>query len=124
MPKYLIVIKQNGEECDYSIGCGSSYWFFDAIDLEEAKAKAISYLKDDFGPYEDCDHAKYSCFFLDERDRAMSEAFIVEASQMVEVGHFYKEWHSKHRIEHERQLEEDKAVKERELYESLKKKYE
>ena len=42
MPNWICVMVQDGEGCDYTIGCGYRIKTFDAPDLDSAKAKAIS----------------------------------------------------------------------------------
>lgn len=47
MSKYLVVERQNGRGCDYTIGCGIKYGYIDADSFEEAKVKALE--NADFG---------------------------------------------------------------------------
>lgn len=60
MKHYLIILKQNGEGCDYTIGCGMNIKF---IDLEDNKSILDEVLKrfvnDDF--YVDCENGLESC---------------------------------------------------------------
>lgn len=43
MPKYLLVMEQKGEGCDYTIGCGTRAREIEAVDREDAlrQARAI-----------------------------------------------------------------------------------
>lgn len=40
MPKFAVVMKQHGEGCDYSIGCGMKLVELKAVTLEEARIEA------------------------------------------------------------------------------------
>ena len=39
--KFLICLKQSGEGCDYTIGCGMNFEIIEASSLENAKEKVI-----------------------------------------------------------------------------------
>jgi hypothetical protein len=118
MPKYVLVVKQ------YEGDNKRDYTFFEAVDFEQAKNWSMCFLMSKFGPYENCDHDNYPCFFSEKGENNLKEAILVEISQHVEVGASYKNWFSDQEEEHRKQIKDATDAKERELYERLKKKYE
>lgn len=39
--KYLVCEKQNGEGCDYTIGCGMNYYIIEGRSIEDVEGKVI-----------------------------------------------------------------------------------
>lgn len=46
MAKFLVLMKQSGQGCDYTIGCGIKWKHLEAPSLEEATVSAVSWVRD------------------------------------------------------------------------------
>ena len=98
--KYLVCKKQEGEGCDYTIGCGMRFDFIEADSIQDATEKAV------FPSGRD----EYSAL---EGDFALEIIFIVPAEyvSMVDVARM------KNEIKEIRKREAEKTQKEKELAE-------
>lgn len=75
MPKFLILLKQGGQGCDYTIDCGVTYVFFEADDHDDAIAKALA--------RDDADLDDYSLAYYGE-DR-IEEAYLLPAGKIIDL---------------------------------------
>lgn len=48
IPSYSLWVKQSGEGCDYTIGCGEKIFSLDAHTLEEARKESLARLDERF----------------------------------------------------------------------------
>ena len=71
--KFVILMKQEGEGCDYTIACGQKYCFIEAADMEEALYRVRAASLDS-----SCKDFEISCDFEE-----MKEVFIVEVGHVV-----------------------------------------
>ena len=123
--KFVILVKQEGEGCDYTIGCGYLYRFFDAKDMEDALYRVRTMEREDHN-----DNLVFG-----HRASDLKQAIIVRVDDMVDALHTKSqreiaedEERAKAAKEEERQ-ERDAAAKEQEAkdraeYERLKRKFE
>ena len=75
--RFVILLRQHGEGCDYTIGCGYRFEFFDAKDMDDALYKARTKDREDYN---------YPCeriwgHKVDEMDKAL----ILPVDQMVDA---------------------------------------
>ena len=124
--KFVVLLKQAGEGCDYTIGCGYRYEFFEAKDMDDALWKVRTKNREDY----DDDSLRIWGHEADE----MKQAVILPAEAMVDALRTLSKREEKENRERERQedererLEKEAAATEREAeeranYERLKKKF-
>lgn len=65
---YFLYMKQSGEGCDYTIGCGAKLVRLDAENVVDARALALAAFED---------------YGIDGEERSLSEACIMEIAQDV-----------------------------------------
>lgn len=115
---YIAFLKQEGEGCDYSIGCG-----YDLIELTaDNHEKAIEELKKEIiGEFiNDEDYIGFEGGFNDERKLAKVTLYEVTVKESIPVDVWYKE-----AMQAEKQAKNDqKSAREKAEYERLKTKYE
>jgi len=107
--RYVIILKQRGEGCDYTIGCGINFKIIEARDFAEAQVKARAYFIENYS---------YGCEY--DRNLCDLEAMTIAAAPTSLP---VDEWWSAIRI---KEVERQKAAKEAEELaelERLKKKY-
>ncbi len=46
MAKFLVLMRQSGEGCDYTIGCGIKWKFLEAGTVEEAALSAVAWVRE------------------------------------------------------------------------------
>ena len=51
--KFILVMQQKGEGCDYTIGCGIKYYIITATSHVEAEEWAKKYIKENYPPGDD-----------------------------------------------------------------------
>ena len=123
--KFVVLLKQHGEGCDYMIGCGYKYVFFDAKDMEDALYKVRTKDRESYETEQVWGHR------LDEMD----DAIILPAETTVDALRTESKREKEEEAERKRlQDEEDRlnreaATKERETkdraeYERLRRKFE
>lgn len=72
--KFIVIMKQNGEGCDYTIGCGMTYCEVEASSYEDAKDKVL---------YEDIDEDDgYSGALDDGSEQQLKEMLIVKVDDV------------------------------------------
>jgi hypothetical protein len=125
--KFVLLLKQEGEGCDYTIGCGYKYVFFDAKDMDDALWQVRTKDRE----YSDEHEERIWGHHISE----MREAKILPADLVVDAMTTMSKRERKEEEDRQRQEEEEAkeaikaAVKEREAkeradYERLKKKFE
>jgi len=121
MPKFIAIRVQNGEGCDYTIGCGINYEEVEADNFEDAweKLKAEAYLDD----YEsDCECCMDTVNNLRNGESSLESYVIYQVA--AERDDMYDNWLD-NLEKRARALDEDADTKaRREQYESLKKEFE
>jgi len=103
--KFILIMEQDGEGCDYTIGCGKQFETIEADTVEEAKAKVPEIL--DY----------YGCLSCDEKELEK----LILTSNPIELP--YEEWLQAR--QDKEAAEEQRAVdaKEKAEYERLKAKH-
>lgn len=91
-----------------------------ADDLEDAKKQSIKMLREIFGPFEECNHSDYPCWFQNAHpDRKLYKSFLIEASQVFDIGESYKQWFESEKNSHKIELDKMQEGKGRTEYERL-----
>lgn len=116
MTQYAVLLKQIGNGCGYTIGCGKTWQFFEADSLQEAYIKAKSFILED--PNAEYPDEPPSLKYYDEDH--LASAHLVEIKAELPVEAWYNEWIVADRVRRAREKEE----KERAEFERLKAKYE
>ena len=107
--RYVIILEQRGEGCDYTIGCGINYKTIEAKDFEEAQAKAKAYVIENY---------TYGC----EYDRSLCDLeymTIAAAPTSLPIN----EWWDEERKKELKELRDVKEAEERAELARLQKKY-
>ncbi len=77
MKKYKVYLKQAGEGCDYTIGCGQKLITIEAENIEKATDKLAKIIQED-----------YSC---DETKLEKVEMYEVGVFGVLDIANFYKQ---------------------------------
>lgn len=113
MKTYLIIIKQSGEGCDFTIGCGLNIYNFKANTPEEAFTKWAESLSLTSDPYT-----------FEEYDTG---TYALDSVKIVEIANESNLW-DKFKIERRKEIQDqrnaEKTNKELEEYLRLKRKFE
>lgn len=81
MKDYVVLFNQGDNGCDYTIGCGKRFTFFQAEDLEDARLKV-------FEKREDERHKEYNIHYFGGQagsERELKQAIIIEIGSKFEV---------------------------------------
>jgi len=118
--RYIVIKTQEGEGCDYTIGCGMNYDFVDASNPAEAFQKIV---EDESWHLDD----EYVCKNLANIDNCNFESvleslMIIPAPEINE--HFYSALVEAAKIKYVELSTKNKEAKERAEYEKLKAKFE
>ncbi|MCK5609448.1 hypothetical protein KAR91_46675 [Candidatus Pacearchaeota archaeon] len=108
--KFLVCKKQDGDGCDYTIGCGMRYDFVEAVSIEQCIAK-VAYP----------DGFEEGCSFCYE-EQEINEAWIIpfQDVQKIDIEMIKNDYYNKIRKQHI----DTKNNEERKEYERLKAKFE
>lgn len=119
MKKFIVVIKQHGEGCDYTIGCAQKTVEIEAVDIQQAYERFSLMLEPNFDEVEDMDWTKDYGGYYDER--ALESAVIHEVvdTKKIDTVGLYAAITTK---ETKAFVEEQNNI-EKEEYERLKKKF-
>jgi len=104
--KYIAYIKQDGEGCDYTIGCAQTVKRFEANSFEEAEIKLKEIIDEDYSNEE---------FRLE-----FAELFEINKNKEIDLEALYNQIDNKEEQEQQKLQEQ----KERKEYERLKNKFE
>jgi hypothetical protein len=122
--RFVILLKQKGEGCDYMIGCGYRYKFFDAKDMDDALYMIRTMERENYEVEKVFGH----------RADEMEEALILPVDKMVDVLCTKSDREKKEEAERNRLQDEtdrlnreadakEREAKERAEYERLQKKF-
>jgi len=125
--EFVVLLRQQGEGCDYTIGCGYKYIFIEAMDMDDALYQVRTKNRKD---YEDGTKYIYS-YRADE----LEEVTIIPITQKVDALHFMSEREKREAEEEKRRQEKGKEEdrkkeaearekQDREEYERLRNKFE
>jgi len=103
---YYIYLKQEGEGCDYTIGCGNYLTYFDAENIVEAQNKIEQLIKEQFPVGSD----------------STIESVLLFTSEPIEVD--VDSIYTKERERINKKIEKETEEREKALYEKLKGKFE
>lgn len=103
---YVLLMRQSGEGCDYTIGCGYKWLQFSAEHIEEATARAKQTVRD---------HGW--------RGDGVSEALLVPASELVNLGTLLDVEDTQAESDADQATLQQKELADRKAYEELKKKF-
>lgn len=120
MPKYAVVIKQNGEGCDYTIGCGMQTVELKSTTREEALREARMIVQGT--PDGDYEYGFADTMLIDYDHTTTSRiqyAKLVQIEEDLPVA----QWHAELLAAHRRSQEESTEAKERAEYERLRNKF-
>lgn len=116
MAKFAVVLKQQGEGCDYSIGCGMTLLMLDASTRDEALIEAKRRILGK--PSEDAYYG-YEDSYLVGTEANLESATVVQIEYEFPV----KEWYHQILAAQAASDEKQKLAKERAEYERLQKKF-
>lgn len=87
MPTYAVLMKQDDEGCDHTIGCGYKWEFFEAGSKQVAVNAAMDIILDGV-QYAGPDELVHLSYFNDER--RLKYAFLVEVQLELPIGVWVK----------------------------------
>lgn len=119
MKKFLVYVKQHGEGCDYTIGCGRKVFFIEARDMIQAKDRFTRMLSPEFGQDNQPEWTKDYGGYNGEMKLVSAQIFEVADEVKVDVAECYENI-EKFKIEKALKAVEEKERKE---FERLKAKY-
>lgn len=111
--KYLVIRKQKGEGCDYTIGCGMHYEW---RDFDGTPAEALAHFSKKIAYPEGDDE-----YFALEDDSDLSEAWVIPADSAMRVD--LAALRGEHRRKEKEQQARETERTERDLLTKLQKKY-
>ena len=103
MKKFIAYVKQYGEGCDYTIGCGQTLWELDAESLEQARVE----LEKEASDYND--------------ENALKSITLYEVSHSEDMP--VQEWENREKLRVEEAKKRAEETAERIEFERLKKKF-
>jgi len=114
--KYGLLLKQEGEGCDYSIGCGMTLLLLKAPEKYAARDEAFAILMDE-------NHVDHLIFDNDKDDNngpTLESAYVVELDHELPIHDWYRELG----LISAKSVESRRLQEQRKLYERLKKVFE
>lgn len=127
--EFVVLLRQKGEGCDYTIGCGYKYIFIEAKDMDDALYQVRTKNREDYE-----DGTKYNlCTW--QGFGQLEEVTIIPVTQKVDALHFMSEREKREAEEEKRRQEKGKEEdrkkeaearekQDREEYERLRNKFE